>query len=216
QSGSIAIVLGIGAVAHLIGRHRRVGWLLLAGVLPGLCLFLLHATGKPGEYGRFALPFEVMLIVAAAMLVERFTWPRQRLAFGALIWLSLLPMAVSYDWHFARETWDRRTRWIIADRLQEMQALGASTLAIDAEPAPYCFPPVDLFHWKIDLLSLRAPTTLKEDVQIDPVDSVPRWLVPGVRYWIRPRLLSTPISWAAKPFRIEVKPGVAFDAPAPQ
>ncbi len=79
--------------------------------------------------------------------------------------------------------------------LRRLADAGATTLAIDAEPAPYTLPPVDLFRWKIVLLPRDSAMQVDADVRIDPVDQI-----------------GAPISWAEKPFRIEVRPGDAAAA----
>ena len=47
------------------------------------------------------------------------------------------------------------------------------------------------------------------DILIRPVDEIPKNDMPmrgyKYEYWIRPRLLDTPISWASKPFQAIVR-----------
>jgi hypothetical protein len=84
--------------------------------------------------------------------------------------------------------------------------VGSGTVvALVAEPAPYSMPPVDLFKTRLILLpanELRSPAA---DIVIRTVDQIPSERPPGVEYWLRPRLLSTPISWAHKPFAVWFK-----------
>ena len=110
-----------------------------------------------------------------------------------------------------RETFDQSMRLIVADRLREMSAAGATVLAVDAEPAPYTLPPVDLFRWKVLLLPRGSPMPADADMRLDPVDDV-QPPDSKVQYWIRPRLMPTPISWAAKSFRIETRLALSIDA----
>jgi hypothetical protein len=130
----------------------------------------------------------------------------------------------SYEWHFINESADRSTRMIAAERMQLLQQDGAHTLLLAAErlhgmegsnhvlglvaePAPYSVPPANLFRWKLVLLPRDIQRRPHVDASIATVDYVGLALTGRYRasdFWIRPRLLPTPISWAAKPFAIHV------------
>jgi hypothetical protein len=115
-----------------------------------------------------------------------------------LITVRLTVIGASYAWHFIRDSGDRPTRLIVADRLAHLADKGATTVAVSAEPAPYALPPMDLWQWQIWL----DPTSSRRDydVTIAAVDhhSTDR------ANWIRPRLFPTPITWAAKPWDVSV------------
>jgi len=202
EGGSMVIFFGMCAIAFLTWRKQPITCLLLAATVPGLCLFMMHATGKPGEYGRFALPFDVLLVLGAALGLSVLKRTIERVVAGVLMCLMLLPIGASYVVNYGRETFIGSKRLIVAERLRELSAAGAHTLAVDAEPAPYTLPPVDLFRWNIVLLPRGAAMPDDADVRIDPVDFAGDDSA-NTSYLVRPILLPTPISWAAKPFRIE-------------
>ena len=84
-------------------------------------------------------------------------------------------------------------------RLRQVDRTGHETIAVYADPAPYCLPPVDLFTWKIVLLPrLSDPEKFHFDdsvVSIRPVDEPS----PEVDH---PIWTFAPISWSNKPFEI--------------
>jgi hypothetical protein len=111
----------------------------------------------------------------------------------------------SYVWHFARDATARSTRLELADRIASRgQDVEHPTLLVRWEPAPYCLPPVDLWRWRIVLD--RGHRAGVYDLMIEPVDSIGIEAVApygeAIRYWTRPRLFATPMSWAHKPFRV--------------
>jgi hypothetical protein len=202
--GSTVIFFGMWVLVFEGWRTKPVAWLLIAGAVPALGIFLMHAAGKPGEYARFALPVDVLLVLGVAVGMRLVTRPIERMVMGILLCLMLLPSGASYVWSYGRETFGESTRLTVAERLQR---LSGATMAVDAEPAPYVLPPVDLFRWKIVLLPRGVTQPADADVRVDAVD------LPGkdgahVNYFIRTMLLPTPISWAAKPFRVETRAGL--------
>ena len=208
DSGSLVIFFGFFVLLLLFRRKSMISAFMLTMVVAMTSVFLWHAAGKSGEYARFAMPIDMLLVVAAAMGVAVFRQHWQQYSVGAVLCLMMLPIGVSYAWHYGRETFDRSTRLIAADRLRDLSTAGARTLAIDAEPAPYDLPPVDLFRWQIVLLPRGGSFPASAEVRLDPVDEA-KSSTATTRYWIRARLLATPISWAAKPFRVELHPNFA-------
>jgi hypothetical protein len=203
DGGSTVIFFGMWAITLDAIRKKPIAWLLMAGTIPMLCVFLIHATGKPGEYARFALPADLLLVLGAALGMGVISRPVERLMMGVVLCLMLLPLGASYHFVYGRESSGESTRLMVAERLQQLSAAGAVNLAIDAEPAPYVLPPVDLFKWKIVLLP-RGTSAADADVRIDAVDAAGADSS-TVSYIPRPMLLPTPISWAGKPFRIETR-----------
>jgi hypothetical protein len=202
-------ILGVAGIVVMIRRQSSLAWLLIAPMLMVLVQFVLLATGKPGEYARFALVPDIVLAIAAVVLIGAL--PQLGLRIGALLVMCIVTglWGAGYVWHFARDSMDRSTRIIAAERLDDLRARGAKTLLLDAEPAPYSVPPVDLFHWQM-VLRPRVGNEPRFDVAIRTVDFVGRD-IPGSKtydlyYWIRPRLLPTPISWAAKPYEVFRRP----------
>jgi hypothetical protein len=130
------------------------------------------------------------------------------LRIGALLVMCIVTglWGAGYVWHFARDSMDRSTRIIAAERLHGMEGSN-HVLGLVAEPAPYSVPPANLFRWKLVLLPRDIQRRPHVDASIATVDYVGLALTGRYRasdFWIRPRLLPTPISWAAKPFAIHV------------
>jgi hypothetical protein len=209
EGGSTTIFFGMFAIAFFAWRKEPIAWLLVGATVPGLFVFLVHATGKPGEYGRFALALDVVLLLGATIAMRVFKRTIERVVAGAMLVLMLLPLGASYVLDYGRETFGGASRLVAAERLRTLP--GAVTLGMDAEPAPYALPPVNLFDWKWVLLPRGAAMPGDVDVRIDPVDSAGADGA-NVQFVIRPVLLATPISWAGKPFRVEMRSGVDFAA----
>jgi len=207
------IAVGACGIVFSLPQRKAIQWLLLAATIPALLLFLAHATGKPGEYGRFALPVDVLFVVGSALAQSEFKRTRDRAAMGLLMCVMLLPTSASYLLGFVQDAFGHSTRFRTAEELQQWSANGASTLAINSEPAPYVLPPVDLFEWKIILMPAGAAMPHGADVRIDPADGVGPDIA-TIQSFISPPFLATPISWAAKPFRIEIRQDVFSAAKA--
>jgi hypothetical protein len=210
---SIIAFFGLWVLLIESTRKRPTAWLLLAAILPQLIFFLMHATGKPGEYARFALQAEVLLILAVALGIAVMKRPIERLVIAGVLLALLLPLSISYILNYTRETLGTSTRHLAAVQLNQLAASGATTLAIDVEPAPYSLPPVDLFHWKLLLLPRDAQFPADAGVRIDAVDYAGKKTA-NMNFVGRPIFMDTPLSWAAKPFRIESPPNAAAAAPA--
>jgi hypothetical protein len=206
----------VGAVVAL-SRARRAGataWLLAIVSLTILVQFIALATNKPAEYARFALLPDIALGIAAVVAIgnsSRGQSLRVRVIPLAMVCLITGLWGVSYDWHFASDSIHRSTRRVVAERLRKAQLAGCQTLAIDAEPAPYSLPPVDLFKWKVVLTPApdhQPPPDYHVHLRTTDDSTPPRSHEDtGARLWIRPRLLPTPISWAAKSYDVKFGPG---------
>jgi hypothetical protein len=219
-----AIALGFRAIGRRNERSepetiRRATGLLLA--VPALLVavqFALIGAGKPAEFGRFMpLPDTFLMIEAvvalATFLPERSGLPRapgSSLAWsqsggGVIRTLAATVLLAStglgglaYLNGFHADSLPDTSRLDEARQLQDRYLAGSHTLAVIADPAPYCLPPVDLFEWKV--IKVDAPAEagngrpdIPADLLVRPVDRLPG-LSP---------MMSTPISWAAKPLRIE-------------
>jgi hypothetical protein len=192
-------------------RRRATGLLLAVPALwvTGQCILL--ATGKPGEFGRFAIFPDVVLLIEAVVAIATFIKyrPTRGVLSAALLITTAAPGAL-YLRAFLRDSRPETSRLQRAATLQQMQSRGATRLAVFAEPAPYCQPPVDLWRWKVLLMPRDALFSQGEkvaDVSIRTVD-VP----PGAGWW--GWIVWTPISWASKPFEIDTKgdsPGESVD-----
>jgi hypothetical protein len=198
-------------------RRRATGLLLAAPALLVAAIFVLLAANQPADYARFALPFDLFLLVEAVVAVATFVprgWGR-RVSYGLLV-ASTLFMGHVYVHHFLRDTTPDTTRMEAAVEIRRLLASGDSVLVTPIEPAPWSMPPVDLFRWKIvldqqvsnrnapvggpdfDELSRVAVQRVNgKAVSVRPVDVLPGPGSPAVKLF-----RSCPISWASKPFEI--------------
>jgi 4-amino-4-deoxy-L-arabinose transferase-like glycosyltransferase len=202
----LAALGGFFAIRSSLNRNVT-GWLLGIIALVVLLPFALFATGKPGEYARFAVLPDIALGIAAVVGIGsrlRARGPRVIAMLALCAFTGLF--CASYLWHFLRDASPRSTRIIAAERLQRLGRKGGRVLAINTEPAPYSMPPVDLFSWK--LLLSDNPLPEDADVVIRTVD-IPQSPAAGkdwdVDYWIHPRLAPTPMSWASKPYELTIR-----------
>lgn len=204
-----ALALGIRAVGARKSQDpseisRRATGLLLA--IPALCVlgqFLPFAAGKPGEFGRFLLMTDLFLAVEAIVAAATFL-PHARIGPAVAIVLALTALipGLGYVQAFVRDSRRPTPRLVQAQRLQQLHSAGDRTIAVYAEPAPYCLPPIDLFGDKIVLLPRGAGEEkgiAAADVSVQAVD-VPAGVNPWTWLWT-----GTPISWADKPFLINIK-----------
>lgn len=128
-----------------------LGWLLAAPALLVLLQYVLLARDKPAEYARFALTLDVALAITAAVAVGMMRRkPLQWLTAMLLVGSTALSGG-AYVANFIEDTRPNSTRRSAANELARIERPGR-VLAVWAEPAPYCLPPVNLFDWRIVLL----------------------------------------------------------------
>jgi hypothetical protein len=192
--------------------------LLLAPSIIILGQFTILAAGKPGEFARFLIfPAVSLLIVAAGWIGRLLVRERElvRVSGGAIlaaILVNVLLVGTSYIWHFINDASTPSTRHKVAARLADLKP---QVLKISAEPAPYSVPPVDLFDTKLVLtadlnelatgqMSLRTIDLVRgeELFAAQPLLAKARPRDLHHDFWMRPRLLWTPISWANKTFQV--------------
>jgi hypothetical protein len=212
----LAIAGAVGAVALAIRAakvpsaapqeiQRRAGGLLLAAVtLPVAIVFVVFAAGQPADYARFALPFDVFLAIEAVVAVETFIRNRRwRATCYTLLVATTAFMGIQYLIGFERDSRPQTSRTIAAVQLADLlKRNGGGVLASGEEPAPWSLPPVDLFRWKIVLPPRGWPMDQAFDgamVTVGPEDTSQQPNFSNL-------LLSTPISWADKPFEIQIAP----------
>ncbi len=148
-SPGTAVVGVLSAITLLAGIRQRSDWLLMAApALVSAVQFFYLADHKPMEYARFALVLDVSLAIAAVVALGRARGVRwlRGLTLMLLCLVEVMFGAV-YLWAFVQDT-HAGTRQLAAQLLLDDRAR-ATALGTWAEPAPYCMPPVDIFHWKI-------------------------------------------------------------------
>jgi hypothetical protein len=186
-------------------RRRATGLLLAA---PALCVAtqcIFVATGKPGEFGRFLLVFDIFLLIEGVVAAATFLQSASaRVCAASILLASTAFPGFLYLQAFRRDSQPRTSRLMVAANIRHFAAWDDRTLAVFADPAPYCCPPVDLFLWKIVLMPpVAAPgdglAVAQDSVQAIDV-FVPR--TKGARRWIEATFEETPISWADKPFDV--------------
>jgi hypothetical protein len=194
-TGPLLFVAGVVASIRLVWRRSSAGILLGAVAMAAAIPYLILSSEKIGEYGRFALLPDMALLIAAIVGCGR--WGRPGWRVGILAATCLY--GGFYLAGFVRDCgpWRQTSRGIAALELQRQLSDQQSSLALYADPAPYCLPPVDLDQWEI--WRLPAGGIPVQGVLIRPVDALDI---------LDPR--QTPLSWADKRFEIQ-----ATDARSP-
>jgi hypothetical protein len=234
--GTSPLLAQVGAVAAvflcilvILAPHRAVDafgsagaveaaplWLLLA---PAAILFVQFAAagaGKPGEYGRFAIFVDITLAIAAAALLSRI-WiggGAIRVVFLVILVVATTPDGLNYLKHFVIDAAGQGARGQCARRIADVTGhFGPASIAVFAEPAPYCMPPVDVIGNRLYLfprVTASVAPNIKPDIVISPCDLK---LYPRLGDWTRRYKVSlfgvsreglrfAPISWADKPFAL--------------
>jgi len=201
-------------------KHARQRVLLIVLGVPAavvLLQFTWLAGGKSGEFGRFAVLPDVVLMMIGVVMVASLRlgreWPA---AMMASLVLLVGFQGLSYWVGFIEDARGAATstRIAVARRLAELKGRGAKTIAVAAEPAPYCLPAVDLTGWRMELLPADGETPEGEDapdVIVRAVDELGRGgdeagtpyariYYGGAWPWVKTR-----ISWADKPFELLIR-----------
>jgi hypothetical protein len=176
--------------------------------------FVALASGKNGEYGRFAILPDVVLAMAAIMMVResRIRGFEKVEVMGLLIAFAALSSAI-YLHGFLRDSETETRRMEDAQVLANLRQKGAATIAVYDEPAPYLLPAVDLFRWRILLLPREFEMSLGQtpaDVIVRAVDRMSsQGMASGDYVQVGRRtfddLFPAQISWANKPIEIWVR-----------
>lgn len=192
--------------------RRATGILLAFPALwvAGQCIEF--ANGQPGEFGRFAIFVNLFLLIEAFAALATFL-PRQwGTVIGIILLLTAMVPGASYLHGFLRDCQPQNDRIQLAQRISQLQQHGSPTMAVFAEPAPYCLPPVDLWKWKLMLLPKHS--TMNDGLRVADVAIRTSDFPPAPGAW--PLLTATPISWANKPFAIEQRQDSAYHPVAPE
>ena len=232
SEGATPFVLVIGVIALIricAGRNR----LIVPLVVPAAVFFLqfvLIGAGKPAEYGRFGIFANTALAIGVAGVLGQPWLKRHGGAQGLLVIVITLFMVGShggdYLANFCIDAGGQNSRTQLA---REIAACGqggspAGTVAVLAEPAPYCCPPMDFSRRQVLLLSspedLSAGAWRSVRALLQTVDR-PAATTDGLepafgrvwpaQGWPPP----TPISWANKPFRVSRMRGMSSDPVSP-
>ena len=150
--------------------------------------FVLIGAGKPGEYGRFGIFPNTALAIGAACLLAYPLAHRWRSLRATVNWIPATIVCVwiamqssAYVQGFALDAGQRNSRLNLARFCTEFSrdtntGRIAPTIGTFAEPAPYCFPPIDFAHTKLQLIPIEDCIGLngcKGDVQVfAPLDGV--------------------------------------------
>jgi hypothetical protein len=210
----VVMIVGLIGAIVMTAKPQAGGWRVL-GIVAGMILvqFLIFAAGKGGEYGRFAILPDVVMGMAAVVLIERARIRGFEKAEAILLLLLFAGFSSAMYLHgFWRDSENETRRIADARGSERVKNIGAATLGVFDEPAPYLLPPVDLFSWKIlllergfDLNSGDAPA----DVIVRPVDRLSQEFSRGAYVQIARRefddLFPAQISWANKPIEIWVR-----------
>jgi hypothetical protein len=191
---------------------------VIAPVALVILQMVLLGQGKTAEYGRFGLLADVVVAIFAGALVGELQFkPREKGFVAFLLVAGTLYFGVRYDVNFVLDNRVESTRHIAAETIASCSQR-SDQLAVWAEPAPYCLPPVDLFTWHISLLPTGTAVTdiPAGAIAVRTVDE-PESLPAGIKRFTpvveQPRPLS-PISWANKPIEVLASTRLPVSRPA--
>jgi hypothetical protein len=225
-----AIVLGYRAWRMRKGSspeevaRRAAGLLLAAPAVLVLVQFVALAAGKPGEYGRFAILPDTFLAIEAVVAAVTFAGSVsvRRLTLGALF-VTTAVCGAMYLRQFISDSAETTSRLRAAAELAQLPP--SEVIAVEAEPAPYSLPPVNLFTHPIVLLPRGAGAAgalESRAILVRPVDVPVPMVHDGVR---RPlprsalmgqRAFPARISWAGKTFEAAIcAPSAGGAGPTP-
>jgi len=163
--------------------------------------FVIFASGQPADYARFALPFDAFLAIEAIVAIETFVSSRRwRAVVFSMLVATTTFMGLQYVIGFERDSGPKTSRTMAAARLADLLHGEEATLATLQEPAPWSLPPVDLARWKIVLPPRGWPDDRHFPGATATVSPADFSTSPSLARWI----FATPISWANKPFRIQL------------
>jgi hypothetical protein len=201
----VLVLAGLAGVIVLIKRQAISRDVILLSIPTVMVLipFFAYASGKPSEYARFSL-FAVTCLCMTGMWTVGSVRPVgvQRcmlVVVPVLVWVvATQPYFTAFDLD-CRRTGTRE----LAARMVQNLSDRYHTLRTPSEPAPYVFPPVDLWNWRIVLTNDLIPQ--KGEITLHTIDSIAHATkVPLNR---RQTLIDAgqrpaPITWANKPFEL--------------
>ena len=214
RSGNSKVLTALTTATHPANKHTIP--LLLAAPAGLQCIqFMALAAGKPGEYGRFAIFLDVTLLMLAMNGLDRLSRAfADRRRVSVLVGMALMGsigiFGARYLIGFVRDCQPLTSRLLAAQRMRSELESGARSIALWAEPAPYSFPPVDLFQYRLLLVPPDARFSLsngpadvvtpRTDAPVFPIELTANQRIAAT---VPPRLFAAPaISWADRSFCI--------------
>ena len=206
-----ALLLGARAVRTRRDRspaavtRRAAGVLLAVPAVLTAGQFAFLGADKAGEFGRFFLLPNVFLAVEAVAAVATFLRPgATRGAAAGVLFATTAVAGGLYLRGLVRDSRPVTSRLAEAERLKSLRLAGDHSLAVVADPAPYCLPPTDLFEGDIIKLPPGSGGGFEDaraGVFVRAVDVPPTRGDSLIRRIAR-SLTATRISWADKPFEV--------------
>ena len=214
-------IASIAAVVVMVASSAGRPTLVVLGPTAALLINMaLVGAGKPGEFGRFALPADIVLAILVAAAAAHL-WPYARAAvipIVAVCMLGVLMDGARYEWNFVRDASATNTRARAAEWLADELALTSEPVSIGVldDPAPYLTPPLHFAAHDVIRLPRVRPQIMPDvlpSLLIDTADHaglgtnawwarfyqpIQRFGPAPARFWNRP----TVISWANKPITI--------------
>jgi len=214
------LILGVLAMAVALWHRRRIAWPLIVAAGVFFVQFVLLGAGKPGEYGRFGIFPNTALVIGAACLLtarwhpQRFRPVRLSLTAVVIAWMALCGFAYLRNFQIDTTPQASRLRAVRAVATGARQLDSAIDVALIAEPAPYCCPPLPFADINAYLFSdLHAAEDARQRAPnrwLLVYASDQRPIIPGPasggntpRQDKLPFAWTTPISWANKPIVLE-------------
>jgi hypothetical protein len=208
------LVLGVIALIAAISKRHRVAFVLIVPAAVFFLQFVLIGAGKPAEYGRFGIFTNTALGIGTACVIavalRRGVTVARGLAVIGIVFIVLL-----YSAAYLRGFWEDTTSYGSRARLASTIHTAASTdpagrirVGLRAEPAPYSCPPLNFANAQVILLpNAKTFSDFRPAVpfaKLRPVDHLPQKKRFGPLYALI-LLRETPISWADKPFDVQVQ-----------
>ena len=169
-------LLALAAILPIFGlAHRRTrGRLLMLGVpaLLGLAWMIAVGANQPGEFGRFAVFADVVLLLAVAVEISRIG-RRSRIAGGLTLLIFVCGtgfFGLRYLQQFRLDSTANGTRreaaaWLATSLATEPGA----TIGFAREPAPFAVPPMDFAAGRFQ--------TLRPGLSLAEADAGPDWVI---------------------------------------
>jgi len=217
------VVVGLLALVAAIVRKNSVAIPLIVVATLFFLQFVLIGAGKPAEYGRFGIFTNTALAIGAACAFST-RWPndqpiiRGSWAVFVTVWVALSGAMYLYNFTADTSPYGSRLKAVRqVDRwVQSVHHAGRRpTIAVTAEPAPYCCPPLAFSSIDVTLVASDSRTPRGPDTTWRVLEQKPSWVSPTIgtvlrelwneeaerRFEYAP---DTPISWANKLFSLEI------------